>query len=112
MSKYMQLKVTVTPFYENSFAGTYPRLARHLHALKRDLAEENPSLYALAAQWDRLLYAFEGTPLREVLLRHRKEILNLHKGIEENMATWHLAQADRLLYTLEDIFEKIESELS
>lgn len=37
---------------------------------------------------------------------------NLQKSIEENIADWNLAQADRLLYNLEDLFDEIESELN
>jgi hypothetical protein len=111
MSKYLHLTVTVSSYYQNDFEGTYPKLARRLRTLKSDLLEQNPSLYAIAGQLDKLLYVFDGTPLREVLLRHRENLRNLHKSIEENIADWNLAQADRLLYKLEDIFDKIESEL-
>jgi plasmid stabilization system protein ParE len=44
-------------------------------------------------------------------MRHREALKSLHKSIEGHIADWNLAQADRLLYKLEDIFEKIESEL-
>jgi hypothetical protein len=73
--------------------------------------ERNPSLYEIAGKLDKLLYQFDGTPLREVLMRHREALKSLHKSIEGDIADWNLAQADRLLYKLEDIFEKIESEL-
>jgi hypothetical protein len=79
--------------------------------LAPDLVDRNPSLYEIAGQLDKLLYAFDGTLLREKLLRHRDNLKNLHKSIEENIADWNLAQADRLLYQLEDAFTKIESEL-
>ena len=46
-----------------------------------------------------------------VLLRPREGLLTTHKGIQENIADWNLAQADRLLYKIEDAFDKIESEL-
>ena len=111
MSKYMQLTVTVSPYYQNDFEETYPNLARHLKYLEPDLVERNPSLYEIAGQLDHLLYQFDGTPLRDVLLRHRENLRNLHKSVEENIADWNLAQADRLLYKLEDEFDKIESEL-
>jgi hypothetical protein len=111
MSKYMQLSVMVNSYYQNNLEDAYPNLARGLKALARDLAERNPSLYALAGQWDKLLYTFDGTPVREVLLRHKEDIRQLHKSIEENIADWNLAQADRLLYQLEDVFAKIEAEL-
>ena len=112
MSKYMHLTVTVSPYYQNELEGTYPKLARRLRTLNSDLVERNPSLYAIAGQLDKLLYIFDGTPLREVLLRHRDNLKNLHKSIEENIADWNLAQADRLLYKIEDEFDKIESELA
>jgi hypothetical protein len=108
----MQLTVTVNPFYQKNLADHYPNLARNLQVLDRDLGERNPSLYELAGQIDKLLYKFDGTPVREVLLRHRENLRNLHKNIEENIADWNLAQADRLLYELEDIFDKLESELA
>ena len=112
MSKYMQITVTVRPFYQIELEETYPKLARHLSYLDSGLVKRNPTLYELVTQLDKLLYAFDGTPLREVLLRHREKLLNLHKSIEENIADWHLAQADRLLYDIEDIFDEIESELN
>ncbi len=111
MSKYMQLTVTVRPFYEKNLEETYPKLARYLKSLNADLVEGNPSLYGIAGQLDKLLYAFDGTPFRDVLLRHRENLRTLHKSIEENIADWDLAQADRLLYKIEDAFDKIESEL-
>jgi hypothetical protein len=111
MSKYMHLTVTVVPYYQPDLERTYPKLASRLTTLDSDLVESNPSLYAIAGQLDKLLYSFDGTPLREVLLRHRENLRDLHKSIEENIADRNLAQADQLLYRLEDIFDKIESEL-
>ena len=111
MSKYMQIKVAVTPFYQGEFAQTYPRLARHLGYLDRPLADSNPSLYALAAQMDKLLYTFDGTKLREVLLPHREKLQGLKASIDENLAGWNLAQADKLLYQMEDVFDEIEAAL-
>ena len=111
MSKYMHLTVTVVPYYPRDLEETYPKLARYLKALDSDLVERNPSLYAIAGQLDQLLYTFDGTPFRDVLLRHRESLRDLHKNIEESIADWNLAQADRLLYKIEDAFDKIESEL-
>jgi len=112
MSKYMQLKTAVIPLYGNDLEDTYPNLARRLSTLAGELVKQNPSLYEIAGQTDKLLYVFDGTPLREVLLRHREDLRNLHKSITENLADWNLAQADRLLYKMEDIFDQIESELA
>src|SRR5208337_3952040 len=111
MSKYMRLAVTVLPYYQKDLEGTYPNLAGHLRTLDADLVAQNPSLYAIVGKLDKLLYTFDRTPLRDVLLRHRENLRNLHKGIEENIADWNLAQADQFLYKIEDAFDKIESEL-
>jgi hypothetical protein len=111
MSKYMQLTVTVRPYYQKDLDSTYPRLASNLRHLDPDLANRNPSLYELVGQLDHILYRFEGTPLREVLLGHRETLRNLHKSIEDSIANWNLAQADQLLYGIEDTFDEIESEL-
>jgi hypothetical protein len=111
MSKYMQLMVTVRPYYQGDLEGTYPKLARHLERLDSSLENRNPSLYELAGQLDQLLFRLEGTQLREVLLRHREKLRNLYKVIQENIADWNLAQADQLLYGIEDTFTEIESEL-
>jgi len=111
MSKYMQLTVTVRPYYEKNLEQTYPKLARNLKNLNANLVEQNPSLYEIVGQLDKLLHAFEGTKFREVFSPQREKLLNLHKSIEENIADWNLAQADRLLYKIEDVFDKIESEL-
>lgn len=108
----MQITVTVRPFYQVELRETFPKLARHLGYLDQDLVKRNPSLYELVTQLDKLLYAFDGTQLREVLLRHRKELQSLHKSIEEEIANWNLARADWLLYHIEDVFEEIESELN
>ena len=35
----------------------------------------------------------------------------LHKGIVERIANWNLAEADRMLNQMEDLFEDIESAL-
>jgi len=111
MSKYMHITVTVLPYYPRDLEETYPKLARYLKSLDSDLVERNPSLYGIAGQLDKLLYTFDGTPLRDVLLPHRENLRNLHKSIEENIADWNLAQADQLLYKIEDVFDKIEIEL-
>jgi hypothetical protein len=112
MSTHMQIAVTVTPYYQEDFEQTFPKLARHLGYLDAPLVRSNPSLYVLAGKLDKLLYTFDGTELREVLLRHRGELQSLHKDVEANIADWHLAQADKLLYKIEDVFTEVEAELS
>ncbi|MBA3036181.1 MAG: hypothetical protein FP814_06770 [Desulfobacterium sp.] len=111
MSKYMQLTVTVRPYYKKDLKGTYPKLARNLGFIDPGFVNRDPSLYEIVGQLDQLLYRLDGTQLREVLLRHGEKLRNQYKIIQENIADWHLAQADKLLYSIEDVFDEIESEL-
>ena len=111
MSKHMQLTVTVRPFYEGEMAGVYPKLIRSLGQADLRLLNKNPSLYEIAGQLDSLLYNSDGTSLRDILVRHGDKIRNTYKMIEKNIADRKLAQADQLLYALEDIFDEIESDL-
>ncbi|MFO7886349.1 MAG: hypothetical protein R6U68_16160 [Desulfobacteraceae bacterium] len=111
MSKHMQITVTIQPFYKKSLEKTYSRLARNLAYQDPGLVEKNPSLYELAGQIDMLLYQYDGTPLRQVLLDHKQQLKKTFHAIEENIADWNLSEADKLLYTLEDIFDDIEYQL-
>jgi len=112
MSRNMQLTVIVRPYYEKDLEGTYPRLASYLSHLDPRPANQNPSLYELVGQLDQLLYRFDGTPLMEALLQHKDRLNNTDRLIQGNIADRHLAQADKLLYTIEDIFDEIESQLN
>jgi hypothetical protein len=108
----MQITVTISPYYHQELGDAYPKLARHLGYLKPEFVKRNPSLYELAGNLDKLLYEFDSTPLRGVLLQSRDKLLELHKNIEKAIADWNLAQADKLLYKLEDIFDDVEARLS
>lgn len=98
-------------YYQKDLEGAYPKPARALGYLDSSLANRNPSLYELVGQLDQLLYRHDGTQLREVLLRHSEKLRNQYKIIQENIADWNLAQSDKLLYSIEDTFDEIESEL-
>ncbi len=111
MSKYMQPTVIIRPYYPKDLEGTYPKLSSYLKHLDSGLVSRNPSLYELVRQLDELLYRLDGTPFREVLLRHKEKLGNLYNTVQENIANWNIAHADQLLYSIEDIFDEIESEL-
>lgn len=111
MSQHMQITVTIRPFYKKSFEKTYPRLARHLAFQDPGLVDSNPTLYELAKRIDILLYQYDGTPLRQLLHDHKQQLTRTFHAIEEHIADRRLAEADKLLYTLEDIFDDIEYHL-
>jgi hypothetical protein len=109
MSKHMQLTVTIRPYYQRDLEGAYPGLDRHLRHLDPVLAKSNPSLFDLVGQLDQVLSRFEGTQFEQVFSRHREKLRDLHKRIKEHIADWKLAQADRLLYEMEDVFDEMET---
>jgi hypothetical protein len=112
MSKYMQLTVRVRPYYKKGIKEAYPRVAGRLGYLDEAWVEQGPSLYEVIRRLDKLLYQLEGDPpFREILLKHRGALHTLYEEIEDQIADWHLAQADQRLYKIEDIFDEIEREL-
>ena len=111
MSKYMQITVTIRPFYSRTFEADFPRLVRSLEYLHSDLMIQEPSLYDLAGQIDKLLYQTDGTRLREVLIQHKDELKRIYAAVQEKIAKRNLSEADKLLYRIEDIFNEVESEL-
>ena len=114
MSKYMQLTVRIQSYYnKNGLKKAYPKLSHRLSYLDEAWVESNPSLFEIIGKFDELLYRLEGDPpFRELLLNHRPALHRLYEDIEERIADWQLAKADRLLYQIEDIFEDIERELA
>ena len=112
MSKYMQLNVDVRPYYKTGFKTVYPKLAAkltHAHALDPD---EDPCLYDLVGRLDKLLYALDGNPdCKAIMGKHKDRLKDLHAQIEGHIADWNLSEADKALYTIEDIFDEIEWEL-
>lgn len=112
MSKHMQLTVRIRPYYKNGLKGIYPNIASELARVGSPWDEEDLSLFDIVAKLDKLLYEAEGiSSLRKILLEHQGKLRILHENIEACIADWKLAQADKMLYQIEDIFEDIESEL-
>ncbi len=50
-------------------------------------------------------------PAQTVLLDHKHQLTQTFHAIEEHIADRNLAKVDKLLYTLEDIFDDIEFHL-
>ena len=112
MSKTMQLTVRVRPYYKKDMKSDYPKIYMGLSYIHQAWVEEGPSLFDIVGKLDKLLYELEGNPsFRKILLKHKDELRKLHKEIEEHIADWELAKADKMLYQIEDIFDQIEWEL-
>jgi hypothetical protein len=113
MSKYMQLTVDVCPFYTKGFKGAYPKLAGALMHAKAISEYDDPPLYDLVARWDKLLYDLDGNPnVKQILLKQKDPLKALYAEIEGYIADRKLAEADKALYKIEDVFEDIEYDLA
>jgi hypothetical protein len=112
MSKHMQLTISVRSYYKEGLKGNYPKIAQGLSYVHEPWVEEGPSLLDIVGRLDKLLYELEGNPtFRKILLKHKDDLHKLHKEVEEHIADWELAKADKVLYQMEDIFDQIEWEL-
>ena len=112
MSKTMQLTVQVRPYYKKGLKADYPKIAQGLSYIHEAWIEEGPSLFDIIGRLDKLLYELEGNPpFRKILLKHKDNLGKLHKEVEAYIADWNLAEADKGLYQIEDIFAQIEWEL-
>jgi hypothetical protein len=112
MSKYMQMKVTIAPYYPKGFEKQYPKLAHALSLIDKAIVGKEPGLFELVGRLDKLLYQLEGNePVRKILLQHRQKLFELYEDIEGDIADWQLAKADQALYKMEDTFDEIEREL-
>ena len=112
MSKTMQLTVRILPYLEKGMKSDYPKISQGLGYVDEAWVEEGPSFFDIVGRLDKLLYESEGNPpFRKVLLKHKDELRKLHKEVEEHIADWNLAQADKTLYQMEDVFNQIEWEL-
>ncbi len=112
MSKYMQLTVKVRAYYPESIKAVYPKIVGHLSHANAAMVDEDPSIFDLVGSIDKLLYALDGDPaFQEILRKHKPTLETLHQEIQGRIADWELAKADQALYRLEDAFEQIEWEL-
>jgi hypothetical protein len=112
MSKYMQMKVAIAPYYPKGFKKAYPKLAHALSLIDEAVVEKEPGLFELVGKLDKLLYQLEGNePVRKIILQHRQKLFDLYEEIEGDIADWQLAKADQALYKMEDTFDEIEREL-
>jgi len=107
----MQITVNIRPEPPEGFVASYPRLARTLEAIAPGLAGAQPSPYALAGRVDELVDALQGTRLGELFAARRDALHGRHDRAEALAAEWKLAEADQLLYQLEDLFDELEADL-
>ena len=112
MSKTMQVRISIVPFYHPSFKGIFPKLHRSLRDAGVEIDDYRVSLYHLITELERLLYRsdLEGR-FREVIETYRPRLFPLQKAVEERIASARAAEIDPFLYDIEDAFEDLEGDL-
>lgn len=112
MSKTMQLTVRVRPYYKKGMKSEYPKFSKGLSYIHESWVDEGPSLFDIVGRLDKLLYELEGNPpVRKILLKYKDNLFKLYQEVESHIADWNLAEADKVLYRIEDVFDQIEWEL-
>jgi hypothetical protein len=109
MSRTMQITTEVRP--AQSLAGGYPNLARMFETLSPGLLGPAPSLLSICQRVDELQDKLRETALGRLLEAQADELRRAGRGVEKLLADWKLAEADQLLYQLEDRFDGLEAEL-
>jgi hypothetical protein len=112
MSQYQQIRVRVEPVYKDGLAKAFPRLHALLSEVDNRLIKESPPIYDLVP----LLVALsqrQDLPdkVGETISRLGQPIVHLRMQVEDAIANWRLAAAEKLLNDLEDGFSALEEAL-
>ncbi len=113
MSKYMQIDISVIPFFEVPFEKAFPHLVETFRRLGYgEVLLKEPSFYKLI---DTLatLYDHPDTPsdIKERLGPFVDKLHHLKARAREHLLARRLDELDRSLYEIEDQFEDLEGVL-
>ena len=112
MSKYMQIRIHLEPFYRPELKDHFPKLARALDEMGVEVDPRRKTLYHIVEDLERGLYLDVRPALKEIIRSHLSSHLTpLRNAIEGKLAAWKLEGLDELLYRLEDAFEDLERDL-
>ena len=110
MSRYMQIDISIRPFFEVPFEKRFPRLADLLRKLGyEDAIQKEPSFYHLI---DTLMTICDHpeTPrnIREQISPFLRTLAALKEEARDYLLARRLDDLDRKLYEIEDQFEDME----
>ncbi|MFH1035977.1 MAG: hypothetical protein V1806_15840 [Pseudomonadota bacterium] len=112
MSQYQQIRVRIEPVYKDGLAKAFPKLQALLSQVDNRLIKESPPLYDLVPTLV-LLSQRQDLPdkVGETISRLGQPVVRLRMQIEEAIAGWRLAAAEKFLNDLEDAFKALEDAL-
>ncbi len=112
MSKTMQTRISIVPFFSPSFKGLFPKLNRYLLDEGVEIDDYKVSLYHLIIELERILYKPDISPLlKEVIEKYRQRLTSLHGLVEQRIASAMASEIDPILYDIEDAFSELEKDL-
>ena len=112
MSKTMQTRISIIPFFNPSFKGLFPKLNRYLLDEGVEVDDYKVSLYHLIDEFERILYKSGLYPhFREIIEKYRLRLTSLHTKVEEKIASSMAVEIDSILYEIEVVFAEIEKDL-
>ena len=113
MSKVMQIRVRVEPYWARSLKADLPRLGPALAEVDYDLVDQNPSLLTIIEHLGRLTdNPALDTAVKQALVKRGPELLALRRAVDDALGEWRLSEADKVLYQIEDIFFEIDKSLT
>lgn len=112
MSRVMQIRVRIEPYWKPPLRKDLPRLAGLIADVDHDLIESEPSLLTLIEHLGRIHDSPGVDPeLKRVLRDRGPELFELRRRVEELIGEWRLGEADKTLYRIEDIFSEMDRSL-
>lgn len=112
MSRTMQVRISIVPFFRPSFKALFPKLNRYLQDSGVEIDDYKTTLYHLIVELERLLYASDvNSRFRKVIEKYMPILTPLRKGIEERIASARATEIDPILYQIEDTFFELEKDL-
>ncbi len=112
MSKTMQTRISIIPFFRPSFKALFPKLNRYLQDEGVEVDDYKVSLYQLITELERILYKSDMNPhFREIIQEYKPRFTSLHRDVEQKMASMRALEIDPILYEIEDAFAALEDDL-
>ncbi len=112
MSKTMQVRISIIPFFSPSFKDLFPKLNQYFLDEGVEVDDYKASLYHLITELERLFYKSDlSPPFREIIEKYRPKLTSLHRKVEQKIASSRALEIDSILYEIEDAFAEFEKDL-
>lgn len=113
MSKFQQIRVRIEAHYAKSLAKDFPTLHGLFSGLDNRYLHEQPPLIDLAPMVARLSLDPNIEPkARQIASQMASRLEQLERQAQNHVASWRLAEAERDLVLMDDLFQELEAALA